>query len=177
MAAESVDDIPFGISSSADVFSKYQLSQDGVVLFKKVPNSSNTTPEPSFIIQISMLLNETERLPTVCLGTSKSQSLWVGWEAEPAAMLWAAKHRVPWQGAVVRVRPSLSRGQSCWSPGQVLPSGGCWTLYPKDFFTLTSVFRVPGCGAGMGSVIFKMFVAVAVMVPCVPYLSLNFEGL
>ena len=49
LAAESVDDIPFGISSSADVFSKYQLSQDGVVLFKKVPNSSNTTPEPSFI--------------------------------------------------------------------------------------------------------------------------------
>ena len=36
MAAESVDDIPFGISSSADVFTKYQLSKDGVVLFKKV---------------------------------------------------------------------------------------------------------------------------------------------
>lgn len=36
MAAEAVDDIPFGISSSADVFTKYQLSKDGVVLFKKV---------------------------------------------------------------------------------------------------------------------------------------------
>lgn len=35
-AAEAVDDIPFGISSSADVFTKYQLSGDGVVLFKKV---------------------------------------------------------------------------------------------------------------------------------------------
>lgn len=31
-----MDDIPFGISSNADVFTKYQLSKDGVVLFKKV---------------------------------------------------------------------------------------------------------------------------------------------
>lgn len=36
LAAETVDDIPFGISSNGDVFSKYQLSKDGVVLFKKV---------------------------------------------------------------------------------------------------------------------------------------------
>lgn len=36
LAAEAVDDIPFGISSSADVFTKYELSKDGVVLFKKV---------------------------------------------------------------------------------------------------------------------------------------------
>uniref|UniRef100_A0A8B9IXU5 protein disulfide-isomerase n=1 Tax=Amazona collaria TaxID=241587 RepID=A0A8B9IXU5_9PSIT len=35
LAAEAVDDIPFGISSSADVFTKYELSKDGVVLFKK----------------------------------------------------------------------------------------------------------------------------------------------
>lgn len=41
LAAESVDDIPFGISSSADVFSKYQLSQDGVVLFKKFDEGRN----------------------------------------------------------------------------------------------------------------------------------------
>ncbi|NWH82512.1 PDIA1 isomerase, partial [Piaya cayana] len=40
-AAEAVDDIPFGISSSADVFSKYQLSQDGVVLFKKFDEGRN----------------------------------------------------------------------------------------------------------------------------------------
>ncbi|NXX99815.1 PDIA1 isomerase, partial [Centropus bengalensis] len=40
-AAEAVDDIPFGISSSTDVFTKYQLSQDGVVLFKKFDEGRN----------------------------------------------------------------------------------------------------------------------------------------
>lgn len=36
LAAEAIDDIPFGATTSSDVFSKYQLGQDGVVLFKKV---------------------------------------------------------------------------------------------------------------------------------------------
>lgn len=36
LAAEAVDDIPFGITSNSAVFSKYQLDKDGVVLFKKV---------------------------------------------------------------------------------------------------------------------------------------------
>ncbi|NWX39484.1 PDIA1 isomerase, partial [Steatornis caripensis] len=40
-AAEAVDDIPFGISSSDDVFTKYQLSKDGVVLFKKFDEGRN----------------------------------------------------------------------------------------------------------------------------------------
>ncbi|XP_010191923.1 PREDICTED: protein disulfide-isomerase, partial [Mesitornis unicolor] len=40
-AAEAVDDIPFGISSSADVFTKYQLGKDGVVLFKKFDEGRN----------------------------------------------------------------------------------------------------------------------------------------
>ncbi|CAM4553835.1 protein disulfide-isomerase [Lepidochelys kempii] len=41
LAAQSIDDIPFGISSSSDVFSKYQLSKDGVVLFKKFDEGRN----------------------------------------------------------------------------------------------------------------------------------------
>ncbi|XP_030361895.1 protein disulfide-isomerase [Strigops habroptila] len=41
LAAEAVDDIPFGISSSADVFTKYELSKDGVVLFKKFDEGRN----------------------------------------------------------------------------------------------------------------------------------------
>lgn len=36
LAAEAIDDIPFGITSNSDVFSSYQLDKDGVVLFKKV---------------------------------------------------------------------------------------------------------------------------------------------
>lgn len=35
-AAEAVDDIPFGITSEDAVYSKYEMSKDGVVLFKKV---------------------------------------------------------------------------------------------------------------------------------------------
>lgn len=35
-AAESIDDIPFGITSDDAVYSKFEVSNDGVVLFKKV---------------------------------------------------------------------------------------------------------------------------------------------
>ncbi|XP_054987010.1 protein disulfide-isomerase [Sorex araneus] len=41
LAAEAVDDVPFGITSSSDVFSKYQLDKDGVVLFKKFDEGRN----------------------------------------------------------------------------------------------------------------------------------------
>lgn len=56
LAAESVDDIPFGISSSDDVFSKYQLSKDGVVLFKKVGVGANMTPTPRAFFLVFPLL-------------------------------------------------------------------------------------------------------------------------
>lgn len=36
LAAEAIDDIPFGITSNSDIFAKYQLKKDGVALFKKV---------------------------------------------------------------------------------------------------------------------------------------------
>lgn len=35
-AAEAIDDIPFGITSDGTVFSMFEVSKDGVVLFKKV---------------------------------------------------------------------------------------------------------------------------------------------
>uniref|UniRef100_A0ABI7YPT4 protein disulfide-isomerase n=1 Tax=Felis catus TaxID=9685 RepID=A0ABI7YPT4_FELCA len=41
LAAEAIDDIPFGITSNSDVFSKYQLDKDGVVLFKKFDEGRN----------------------------------------------------------------------------------------------------------------------------------------
>lgn len=44
LAAEAIDDIPFGITSNSDVFSKYQLSKDGVVLFKKVSGPGQLRP-------------------------------------------------------------------------------------------------------------------------------------
>ncbi|KAI5934031.1 protein disulfide-isomerase [Manis javanica] len=42
LAAEAIDDIPFGITSNSDVFSKYQLDADGVVLFKKFDEGRNS---------------------------------------------------------------------------------------------------------------------------------------
>lgn len=35
-AAEAIDDIPLGITSDDSVFSKFEVTKDGVVLFKKV---------------------------------------------------------------------------------------------------------------------------------------------
>ncbi|XP_036766529.2 protein disulfide-isomerase [Manis pentadactyla] len=42
LAAEAIDDIPFGITSNSDVFSKYHLDADGVVLFKKFDEGRNS---------------------------------------------------------------------------------------------------------------------------------------
>ncbi|CAN9510780.1 unnamed protein product [Ophioblennius macclurei] len=41
-AAEAVDDIPFAMTSSDAVYSKLEVSQDGVVLFKKFDEGRNT---------------------------------------------------------------------------------------------------------------------------------------
>ncbi|XP_037102391.1 protein disulfide-isomerase [Syngnathus acus] len=41
-AAEAVEDIPFGITSDDAVFTKFEVSQDGVVLFKKFDEGRNT---------------------------------------------------------------------------------------------------------------------------------------
>uniref|UniRef100_A0A673ZRX3 protein disulfide-isomerase n=1 Tax=Salmo trutta TaxID=8032 RepID=A0A673ZRX3_SALTR len=41
-AAEAVDDVPFGITSNDAVFSKFEVSKDGVVLFKKFDEGRNT---------------------------------------------------------------------------------------------------------------------------------------
>jgi len=35
-AAEAFDEVPFGITSKDDLFTKYEVKKDGVVLFKKV---------------------------------------------------------------------------------------------------------------------------------------------
>lgn len=35
-AASGIDDIPFGLTSTAEVFGEHKVESDGVVLFKKV---------------------------------------------------------------------------------------------------------------------------------------------
>jgi len=41
-AAEAVDEIPFAMTSDDDVYSKFEVSRDGVVLFKKFDEGRNT---------------------------------------------------------------------------------------------------------------------------------------
>ncbi|KAK2857381.1 hypothetical protein Q7C36_005300 [Tachysurus vachellii] len=41
-AAETIDDIPFGITSDDSVFSKFEVTKDAVVLFKKFDEGRNT---------------------------------------------------------------------------------------------------------------------------------------
>ncbi|XP_062853434.1 protein disulfide-isomerase [Trichomycterus rosablanca] len=41
-AAEAIDDIPFGFTSDDAVFSKFEVTKDGVVLFKKFDEGRNT---------------------------------------------------------------------------------------------------------------------------------------
>uniref|UniRef100_A0A318CZC1 Protein disulfide-isomerase n=1 Tax=Kangiella spongicola TaxID=796379 RepID=A0A318CZC1_9GAMM len=40
-AAEAIDEVPFGITSAADIFTKYDVKEDGVVLFKKFDEGRN----------------------------------------------------------------------------------------------------------------------------------------
>lgn len=53
LAAEAIDDIPFGMTSNNEVFSKYQLNKDGVVLFKKV--SGPQLLRPPGVVKVSHL--------------------------------------------------------------------------------------------------------------------------
>ncbi|XP_072882455.1 protein disulfide-isomerase [Hemitrygon akajei] len=40
-AAEAIDEVPLGITSSADIFAKYDMKEDGVILFKKFDEGRN----------------------------------------------------------------------------------------------------------------------------------------
>ncbi|XP_015231328.1 protein disulfide-isomerase [Cyprinodon tularosa] len=41
-AAEAIDDIPFAMTSSDDIYSKFEVSKDGIILFKKFDEGRNT---------------------------------------------------------------------------------------------------------------------------------------
>lgn len=71
LAAEAIDDIPFGITSNSDVFSKYQLDKDGVVLFKKVSGPPAAPPRALRCCGgglLSLLLPALEDLGRAALG-------------------------------------------------------------------------------------------------------------
>uniref|UniRef100_A0A674JAV3 Protein disulfide-isomerase n=1 Tax=Terrapene triunguis TaxID=2587831 RepID=A0A674JAV3_9SAUR len=97
LAAESIDDIPFGISSSSDVFSKYQLSKDGVVLFKKFDEGRNNFEGD---ITKENLLNfiKSNQLPLVIEFTEQTAPKIFGGEIKTHILLFLPKSVADYQG-------------------------------------------------------------------------------
>nr|XP_038021213.1 protein disulfide-isomerase [Anas platyrhynchos] len=97
LAAESVDDIPFGISSSDDVFSKYQLSKDGVVLFKKFDEGRNNFEGD---LTKDNLLNfiKSNQLPLVIEFTEQTAPKIFGGEIKTHILLFLPKSVSDYQG-------------------------------------------------------------------------------
>ncbi|XP_065503995.1 LOW QUALITY PROTEIN: protein disulfide-isomerase [Caloenas nicobarica] len=96
-AAEAVDDIPFGISSSADIFTKYQLSKDGVVLFKKFDEGRNNFEGD---ITKDNLLNfiKSNALPLVIEFTEQTAPKIFGGEIKTHILLFLPKSVSDYQG-------------------------------------------------------------------------------
>ncbi|RLV92098.1 hypothetical protein DV515_00013915 [Chloebia gouldiae] len=97
LAAESVDDIPFGISSSVDVFSKYQISKDSVILFKKFDEGQNNFEGD---LKKDNLLNfiKSNSLPLVIEFTEQTAPKIFGGEIKTHILLFLPKSVSDYQG-------------------------------------------------------------------------------
>ncbi|XP_061471899.1 protein disulfide-isomerase isoform X2 [Rhineura floridana] len=97
LAAESVDDIPFGISSNSDVFAKYQLSKEGVALFKKFDEGRNNFEGE---ITKENLLNfiKSNQLPLVIEFTEQTAPKIFGGEIKTHILLFLPKSVTDYQG-------------------------------------------------------------------------------
>nr|KAF6457992.1 prolyl 4-hydroxylase subunit beta [Rousettus aegyptiacus] len=84
LAAEAIDDIPFGITSNSDVFSNYQLDKDGVVLFKKFDEGRNDFEGE--VTKDKLLAFIKHNLRT---GTSSLSKCWLG----PTLKRWLSMRR------------------------------------------------------------------------------------
>nr|XP_042697162.1 LOW QUALITY PROTEIN: protein disulfide-isomerase [Chrysemys picta bellii] len=97
LAAESIDDIPFGISSSSDVFSKYQLSKDGVVLFKKFDEGRNNF-EGDLTKENLLNFIKSNQLPLVIEFTEQTAPKIFGGEIKTHILLFLPKSVADYQG-------------------------------------------------------------------------------
>ncbi|XP_077184190.1 protein disulfide-isomerase [Paroedura picta] len=97
LAAESIDDIPFGITSSSDVFAKYQFSKDGVALFKKFDEGRNNFDGE---ITKENLLNfiKSNQLPLVIEFTEQTAPKIFGGEIKTHILLFLPKSVTDYQG-------------------------------------------------------------------------------
>ncbi|XP_030390077.1 protein disulfide-isomerase [Gopherus evgoodei] len=97
LAAESIDDIPFGISYSSDVFSKYQLSKDGVVLFKKFDEGRNNF-EGDLTKENLLNFIKSNQLPLVIEFTEQTAPKIFGGEIKTHILLFLPKSVADYQG-------------------------------------------------------------------------------
>uniref|UniRef100_A0A4X2LM99 protein disulfide-isomerase n=1 Tax=Vombatus ursinus TaxID=29139 RepID=A0A4X2LM99_VOMUR len=72
-AAEYLDNIPFGITYSTDLFSEYQLDKDGIILFKKSDESRNNFDGEITKVNIVKFV-KSQRLPLVIEFTEQTAS-------------------------------------------------------------------------------------------------------
>ncbi|XP_015680645.1 protein disulfide-isomerase [Protobothrops mucrosquamatus] len=97
LAAEAIDDIPFGITSKSDLFAKYQLKKDGVALFKKFDEGRNNFDGE---ITKDNLLNfiKSNQLPLVIEFTEQTAPKIFGGEIKTHILLFLPKSVEEYQG-------------------------------------------------------------------------------
>ncbi|XP_061175236.1 protein disulfide-isomerase-like isoform X2 [Saccostrea echinata] len=89
-AAAGIDDIPFGITSSADIFKEYEVESDGIVLFKKFDEGRNNFEGAVSADAISKFVFG-NRLPIVVEFTQESAQKIFGGEIKNHILLFVKK--------------------------------------------------------------------------------------
>lgn len=89
-AAAEIDDIPFGITSSKDVFSEYKVEKNGVVLFKQFDEGRNELFEGITAAKVSEFIRANQ-LPLVIEFTQESAQKIFGGDIKNHILLFVSK--------------------------------------------------------------------------------------
>lgn len=89
-AASGIDDIPFGITSEADLFKEYEVESDGIVLFKKFDEGRNNFEGAVTAEAVSKFVFS-NRLPIVVEFTQESAQKIFGGEVKNHILLFIKK--------------------------------------------------------------------------------------
>ncbi|XP_033747481.1 protein disulfide-isomerase-like [Pecten maximus] len=89
-AAKTIDDVPLGITSNADVFAEYKVEKDGVVLFKKFDEGRNDL-EGEVTVEAVKSFVAGNKLPLVVEFTQESAQKIFGGEIKNHILLFIKK--------------------------------------------------------------------------------------
>lgn len=89
-AAKTIDDVPLGITSNADIFAEYKMEKDGVVLFKKFDEGRNDL-EGDITIESVKTFVAGNKLPLVVEFTQESAQKIFGGEIKNHILLFIKK--------------------------------------------------------------------------------------